>query len=179
MTPIVCRAALLALGLALPAGAQEAPFGRTADVDYADRLWDAMTEMGLAGPGAIQATPYEGEQPHGLWLETLYATARIDDHSGTLIVKRNYGPDATADRVLAAPDAHLAAVTIMFRRAEGYDAENLDWFYAKYLPDGTLDRNPADIPLAGRVGKGGDAGCIACHSAAEGYTFTTNAFTAD
>ncbi len=47
----------------------------------------------------------------------------------------------------------------------------------KYLPDGALDKNPKGMSLAGRVGKGADAGCIACHLGAGGedYVFTTDA----
>ena len=50
----------------------------------------------------------------------------------------------------------------------GYDTANKNWFWAKYLPDGSLDKNPKDMELAGRVAKGAEMGCIACHSAAPG-----------
>ena len=63
----------------------------------------------------------------------------------------------------------------MFQRAEGYDPENQNWYWAKYLADGSLDRNEQGMQLAGRVAKGADQGCIACHSGAPGddylYTF--------
>ena len=62
----------------------------------------------------------------------------------------------------------------MYKRP-GYDPENQDWFWVKYLPDGALDKNPAGMSLAGRVAKGADQGCIACHSGEEDYLFTTNA----
>ncbi len=67
------------------------------------------------------------------------------------------------DDVIADPDRHLGAVTVMFQRDEGYDPETNNWFWVKYLPDGTLDQNPAGMVLAGLVGKDADAGCIACH----------------
>ena len=64
----------------------------------------------------------------------------------------------------------------MFQREEGYDPETRDWFYAKYLPDGSMDENPMGMALAGLVGKGADAGCIACHQGAgDDYLFTTDA----
>ena len=47
-----------------------------------------------------------------------------------------------------------------------YDAENADWFWVKYKADGSLDVNPKGALLAGRVVKGGDKGCIACHKGA-------------
>jgi hypothetical protein len=40
-----------------------------------------------------------------------------------------------------------------------YDAKNR----VKYLPDGSLDKSPEGVPLAGRA-----VGCIQCHSAAPG-----------
>ncbi|KPP84625.1 MAG: hypothetical protein HLUCCO07_05865 [Rhodobacteraceae bacterium HLUCCO07] len=69
---------------------------------------------------------------------------------------------------------HHAAHTVMFRREAGYDPDNADWFWVKYLPDGSLDKNPSGTPLAGRVGKGMDEGCIACHAGVEDYVFTSD-----
>ncbi|MBM9595969.1 cytochrome P460 family protein [Roseitranquillus sediminis] len=173
------RTTTLIAGLALASTAATAQnFGTEADVDYAAQLWQAMVETGLAGDGAVQALPYEGVEPHGLMLETFYTRATIDGHDGALVIKRNYGPaGVTADEVISDRMAHLAAVTIMFQRAEGYDDETGNWFYAKYLPDGSLEPNPSGVPLAGLVGKGGDAGCIPCHAAAGGddYLYTTDA----
>ncbi len=175
-TTTIAAIALLAAGA--PALAQQAGFGTETDRDYAAGLWDTMIAEGLAGPDAPLVFPYAGIEPHGFQLATLFTRATIDGHDGVLVIKRNYGPEGvTADEVIADPDGHLAAVTIMFKREAGYDAETGDWFYAKYLKDGTLDKNPAGMALAGLVGKGGDAGCIACHSAAGGgdYLFTTDA----
>ncbi|MGR3759373.1 cytochrome P460 family protein [Roseobacteraceae bacterium NS-SX3] len=171
-------AACLALGLAGAAVAQDAAFGTDGDADDASALWQVMTEMNLAGEGMIHAFPYEGIEPHGMMLETFYTTATVNGHTGTLVVKRNYGPEGVgAAEVLADPGTHLAAVTVMFRREEGYDPDNQNWFWAKYLPDGSLDKNPKGMRLAGRVAKGMDAGCIACHSGQEDYLFTTDHIT--
>ena len=43
----------------------------------------------------------------------------------------------------------------------------------KYKPEGTVDKNPAGMALAGRVGKSMDAGCIPCHKGAmdDDYVF--------
>ncbi len=167
-------AALLLSGTV--ATAQDAPFGTEADTGYAQLLWDVMVSSKLVGDGAIMATPYDGQEPHGMMLETFYSTATVDGHTGDLIVKRNYGPEGVdADAILMDPAKHLGAVTVMFRREDGYDADNANWFWVKYLPDGTLDKNPAGMQLAGRVAKGADAGCIACHSGAgEDYVFTSD-----
>lgn len=165
MKQIVIAAGVVAATLtASHVFAQDAPFGTQADTDYAAQLWDAMVAARLAGPGMIHSTPYEGTDPHGMQLETFYTTATIGDHEGDLIVKRNYGPQGVeADAVLADPAAHLGAYTVMYRREAGFDSDNKDWFWAKFLPDGTLDQNPKGMALAGRVAKGMDEGCIACH----------------
>jgi len=157
------------------ASAQDMPFGTDTDADYAAQLWAEMQKIGMVGEGMIRAFPYDGVAPHGMMLETFYTTATVGGHTGDLVVKRNYGPEGvSADQVLADPDKHLGAVTVMYRREEGYDADNQDWFWVKYLPDGTLDKNPKGMRLAGRVAKGADAGCIACHSGEEDYLFTTD-----
>ncbi|WP_233252598.1 hypothetical protein [Maritimibacter sp. 55A14] len=153
--------------------------GTEADIADAQSVWNAMTEAGLAGPGAIMTLPYDGTEPHGMQLETFFSEATADGHSGLLVVKRNYGPEGvSAEDVLADPDAHLAAITVMFQREDGYDPDNNNWFYAKYLPDGSLDENPAGMALAGAVGHDMSGGCIACHVGADGddYLFTTDAF---
>jgi hypothetical protein len=166
--------ACLSLGLIATTGhAQE--FGPPEDAAYADQIWAIMEQQNLAGEGMIHAFPYDGIEPHGMMLETFYSTATIDGHTGDLIVKRNYGPEGvTLDEVLGDPTNHLGAYTVMYRREDGYDGDNDNWFWVKYLPDGTLDRNPAGMELAGRVAKGADQGCIACHTGAGDYVFTTD-----
>ena len=160
-------AAIAATGLAGAVMAQDAPFGTDADADYAEQVWSAMEEMNLAGDGMVRTFPYEGVAPHGMMLETLYTKATVDGHTGDLIIKRNYGPEGVSkEAVLSDPDKHLGAVTVMFRREAGFDPDNADWFWVKYLPDGSLDKNPKGMRLAGRVAKGADQGCIACHSGA-------------
>jgi len=151
-------------------------FGTEEDIAYAELLWDLMEAERLAGPNMIRAFPYEGLEPHGLMLETFYAVGTIGDHTGDLIVKRNFGPEGVSvDEVLANPDGHLGAYTVMFRREDGYDPENLDWFWARYNPDGSIAENPMDMALAGRVAKGMDEGCIACHQgAADDMVFTSD-----
>lgn len=92
---------------------------------------------------------FEGTEPHGALL-TVYVTKGAHKAisknkgkftQGNIIVKENYKPDKT-----------LAAITIMYK-AKGYNPEAGDWFWAKYNPDGTVDKE-------GKVG-----GCIKCHSA--------------
>jgi hypothetical protein len=174
----------IAAGLAMaatPLAAQTA--GTESDIAYAEAIWARMEERGLAGTGAVMALPYRGTEPHGAMLETFFVEAEVEGEPGVLVIKRNYGPaGVAADAVLSAPDEHLAAVTVMFERA-GYDPEHGDWFYAKYLPDGSLDTNAngmslAGAPARGMVGQDRTAGCVACHAEAPGgdYLYTTDAF---
>lgn len=174
---LVGIALALSLGSSAFAQTTASPFGNPDDVAYAAEIWAYLEVHDLAGPDRIHSAPYEGTDPHGMMLETFYAKGTVGEHTGDLIVKNNYGPEGvSADEVLADPAAHLGAVTIMFRREAGYDPENQDWFWAKYLPDGSLDKNPMGMALAGRVAKGMDEGCIACHSGAGGddMVFTTD-----
>lgn len=178
MKNMIAGGALALAMLGTPTLAQDMPFGTDADADYAALLWDVMVASDLAGDGAIQSTPYDGTAPHGMMLETFYAKATIDGHTGDLVVKRNYGPEGVeADAIMMDPSKHLGAITVMFRREAGYDEDNANWFWVKYLPDGSLDKNPKGMRLAGRVAKGADAGCIACHSGVEDYLFTTDHIT--
>ncbi|WP_440996826.1 cytochrome P460 family protein [Arhodomonas sp. SL1] len=156
----------------------EAPFGTRDDVNYAKQLWAQMEDAGLVGKGSVMSTPYGGQHPHGAVLDTVDTTLEIDGNRGTVIVKRNYGGDGVSESAVADdPGQWLQSVTVMYRR-DGYDPDNQDWFWAKYQPDGSLERNPKDMPLAGRVAKGADQGCIACHTAAPGedYVFNNDRF---
>ncbi|SHG30589.1 hypothetical protein [Cognatishimia maritima] len=175
MKKMIATAALtLSLGAAAFA-MDDAPFGTDADAAYAADLWGIMEDMNLVGADMVHSFPYEGVEPHGMMLETFYTTATVNGHTGDLIVKRNYGPEGVeVNQVLSDPGTHLGAHTVMFRREAGYDSDNKDWFWVKYLPDGSLDKNPAGVGLAGRVAKGADQGCIACHSAEDDYVFTSD-----
>jgi hypothetical protein len=154
--------------------AQNAPFGGPDDIAYAQSLWQELEAAKLAGEGSMHSNFYEGSEPHGFVLELFDTDATVNGHNGRLVVKRNYGPDIEVDVASNNPEKHLAAITIMFRREAGYDEDNQNWFWAKYLPDGSLDKNPKGMQLAGRVAKGADVGCIACHSAADDYLFVTD-----
>ncbi len=175
-------AAALAISTGLAAGSVAAegmmPFGSDEDAAYAALIWEAMGAANLVGDHMIRSAPYDGVDPHGKMLETFYTVATIGDHTGNLIVKRNFGPEGvTADEVLADPGKHLGAITVMYQREEGYDPDNQNWFWVKFLPDGSIDKNPKGMMLAGMVAKGADVGCIACHSGADDYIFTTDAIT--
>jgi len=155
------------------------PFGGEEDVSYSQDLWSALQAANLAGDGAIQGTPYGGQHPHGAVLQTLDTELEVNGHTGAVIVKRNYGGEGVSkSKVADDPAQYLKAITVMYQREDGYDSDNQNWFWVKYLPDGSLDKNPKGMQLAGRVAKGMDQGCIACHTAAPGgdYVFNNDRF---
>jgi len=175
MIRIITVVFLIACGQGLRA--QEPDFGGPEDTAYADALWQQMLTLKLVGDDLEEDQLYTGVQPHGFVLENLVAEATLEGRTGALVVKRNYGPSGI-DMAVVERDrvAALKAVTVMFSRDASYDPGNQNWFYAKYRPDGSLDKNPKGVPLAGRVAKGvgpdgTDAGCIACHRAAPGNDF--------
>ncbi len=176
---LFAAAALLAIAtLAVSAQMMKPPFGDKKDIAYSQALWKAVGKQSLVGHGAVNTVPYPGQSPHGMVIETLFDSITVKGHRGQVIVKRNYGgPDVTPSKVTASRGQYLKAVTVMFKRESGYDSDNGDWFWAKYMPDGSLDKNPKGMPLAGRVAKGMDQGCIACHKAAAGgdYIFVNDA----
>lgn len=144
------------------------PFGGSEDVDYAKNLWSVLQEEELVGENRTMSAPYEGTDPHGTILDTIDREITVDGTKGPVIIKNNYvGENLSREDVWNNPEKHLGAITVMFQR-EGYDPENNNWFWAKYLPDGSLDTNPKGMELAGKVAKGMDQGCIACHSGAPG-----------
>jgi hypothetical protein len=159
-----------AFGLILTSGAAlaEAPFGGEEDVGYSEKLWSAMTEADLVGENRTMSAPYTGQHPHGAILDAIDREVTVGGETGTVIIKRNYGGEGVSkSAVWNDPDQFLNAVTVMYQR-EGYDPDNNDWFWVKYKPDGSLLTNPKGMALAGKIAKGMDKGCIACHSAAPG-----------
>jgi hypothetical protein len=90
---------------------------------------------------------YPAESPHGAFLKLFVndkALQAIEEGQmplppGSIIVKENYGDDKT-----------LMAVTPMYK-AEGYNPEAGDWFWAKYGAEG-------EVMASGKV-----QACIDCH----------------
>jgi len=154
--------------------ATAAPFGGTKDVAYADNLWQVMLDQRFAGTNAIHGTPYKGMPPHGAILDTIEGEVSVGDNTGILIVKRNYGGEGVNKTAVANdPSKYLKAITVMYKRS-GYDAENKDWFWVKYKPDGSLHTNAKGMPLAGQIAKGMPTGCLSCHLAAPGGDLVFN-----
>ena len=122
----------------LPAASGKAVIKYLNQLDYRSwQLWPGKTEL------------YHGRHPHGAFLTTYVskgAYQAVEDKaggipSGEFVVKENYTPEKTLD-----------AITVMYKLA-GYNAEGGDWFWLKFAPDGTIQKE-------GKVG-----GCIGCHAA--------------
>ncbi len=151
------------------------PFGGPDDVAYAAQLWQQLTKDRLVGSNLIRSTPYKGTHPHGAILDTMDTRITVGGHTGDVIVKKNFGGEGVSKEAVANdPDKYLKAVTVMFRREKDFDQDNKNWFWVKYAPDGTVLKNPKGMQLAGRVAKGMDKGCIACHTVAPGGDMVYN-----
>ena len=159
-----------------------AHFGTASDIDYANKLWQALIAGKIVGSEARPHEPFfGGAKPHGLILEVIHLIVLVGDHSGFVIVKKNYdGPGASVETVKQDRVRYLDSITVMYRREAGYDNDNQNWFWVKYRPDGTLFAKTLEgqtISLAGRLMKGEtpreNRGCIYCHSSAGGgdYVF--------
>ncbi|MCP3867903.1 MAG: cytochrome P460 family protein [Gammaproteobacteria bacterium] len=165
---------MMAVSGALIFSASQAVMAGQEEVSYAGKLWSAMEKNNLVGANAIVSVPYTGVHPHGAILDTLDATTTVEGESGVVLIKRNYGGEGVSKQAVAnSPAKWLKAVTVMYKR-EGYDPETKDWFWVKYSPGGEVLKNPKGMPLAGKVGKGANAGCIACHKAAPGGDLVFN-----
>ncbi len=169
-------AALLIAFLGFTAWAQTdgKPFGGDEDVAFAAKVWEAID--GYHG-WRVKTDIMMGRSPHDDYLQTYWSVINVGDDYYHAVVKDNfYGEDLTAEMVAESPGEYLDAVTVMIQRGAGYDPDNNNWYWVKYNPDGNVATNPKDMKLAGRVAKGADQGCIACHAAAEGgdYLFTND-----
>ncbi|MCW9035304.1 MAG: hypothetical protein OQK35_00190 [Alphaproteobacteria bacterium] len=148
-------------------------FGSAEDILFANKLWSVMSANKLVGKQAKPLKPFfGGAKPHGMILELAYQNLILGNNSGFIVVKRNYDKDgATVESVSKNRLKYLSSITVMYQRETGYDPENLNWFWAKYTPDGTLFTK-GTTPLAGKVAKGKSReetkGCLFCHSSAGG-----------
>jgi hypothetical protein len=123
--------------------------------DMAAQFWTHITEKDpYTGwgywPGKYGM--YPGKSPHGAYLK-IYANGIALKAAregrpmpdGAILVKENYGEDQKT----------LMAVTPMYK-SKDYNVSSGDWWWAKYGPNGEVDK-------AGAV-----KGCINCHRAQEG-----------
>jgi len=163
----------IALSISASVSAAEPPFSGPEDVAFAGTLWKALQENRLIGADRMRSMPYQTPPPHGHFVEATDGRIRVDGRDGIVIVKQNFGKtkEETRQQIADNPDEFLTSITVMFKRENGYDADNKNWFWVKYHPDGSLFKNPKGMQLAGRVAKGSDKACIACHKSAPGNDY--------
>ena len=174
-TLLIPLVAVMTLAMTPAAQAQDAPpFGDPDNVAYAAQVW---AQMDGYRHWKMTTPVYKGQSPHGAYLRLYSSFVTVDGAARPIIVKENYGGrGVTAEAATSDPDTWLKAVTIMLQRETGYDADNDNWFWVKYAPDGSVMSNDKGAQLAGRVAKGMPAGCIACHTNAKGgdYLFVND-----
>lgn len=140
-------------------------FGTPADLEIAGTLWASIvgheTWPSFTGKEGVQP----GNSPHGAFvsfhLNDVAAADETELPAGSIVVKRNQS---------AEDPASIGAITVM-QKIDGFNPAAGDWFWAKFLPTGAVDTNPAGVSLAGAVGQGGTMGCIPCHASAPGGDF--------
>ncbi len=140
-------------------------FGGKKDVAFAEKLWNAME--GYQG-WKLRSDVIKGSSPHGKWVRMYSTWVMVDTNLYPVIIKDSFGGrGVTQEKATKDPDAWLKDITVMVQREDRYDSKNQNWFYAKYLTDGALDKDKKGVAVAGRPSKG----CISCHSQAAGGDF--------
>jgi hypothetical protein len=109
--------------------------------------------------GIESTAPDSIDDPHGAGGKTyLNDLAEKDQQKlgyGAVLVREEYGDDAEKP----------IAISVMYR-AKGTDPKNNDWYWLKFLPNGSLAKSAPDAgsrPVLGRV-----ASCIECHQKSRG-----------
>ncbi len=144
---------------------QEGPlYGGEADVSFANSLWTSI--QGYEN-WKLKSDFYPGASPHGAVLRMYYNVVNVNGEPRHVIIKDNYGGEgANPETVAKNPSQYLGAVTIMVQREEGFDPDNMNWYYVGFMPDGTLNMDPQNVPVAGKV-----TSCLDCHRNAQGGDF--------
>lgn len=110
------------------------------DVAFAMKLWTVLESEKFVGPNRIHAQPFEGNPPHGGIQQVLGTDVNVDGRTVRVLVKANHGGEGiSVESVYDNPNKNLGAYTVMFKRENGYDDENQNWFWAKYNAKGELD----------------------------------------
>lgn len=117
------------------------------------KKWGSLTEK-----KGLRAS----QDPHGEFVQTFANKIAIEGHTslpnGAVLVAENYDKDKK-----------LRDISVMYR-SKGADPQHNDWYWLKYLPDGSIARTSekeGKKPMAGKVA----TSCIECHSKAAGKDF--------
>jgi hypothetical protein len=109
------------------------------------------------------AEPRVGEAPHGAFVKSYANATAINDTAalvhGSILVQEEFDDDQKT----------LKGVSVMYR-VKGADPAHFDWYWMRYLPDGTLAKQPGKQPAnqGGKPIAGKVVSCIECHAKAAG-----------
>ncbi|VAW78420.1 hypothetical protein MNBD_GAMMA13-235 [hydrothermal vent metagenome] len=151
--------------------------GTPNDIQYAQQLWLHLEQEQMVGSHAKALIPFIGAaRPHGWVLEVESRMLQVGDHSGFVVVKKNYrGDQLSVADVEKERAKYLDSISVMFQRENGYDTDNKNWFWVQYQPDGqlsTMRKMGMKIAMAGKLIKAAspdkNRACIYCHSSAGG-----------
>ena len=105
---------------------------------------------------------HEAPEPHGEFVRIFANKTAVEKPDsvplGSILIMESYGKDKKK----------LKEVTVMYR-SKGVDAQHNDWYWLKYMPDGSIARTSdkdGKKPMAGKV-----AACIECHAKAGGKDY--------
>ena len=144
-------------------------YGGSSDVQLANQLWKQLKSSKLVGKDRINVHAFKGKRPHGTIQQVYASVVSVNGHRGRVIVKANHkAKNILLNDVYDEPNRYLVDYTVMFMNTRGYDPENSDWFWVIFTPEGKIRNNAEGVPIAGRVGKDENFGCIGCHRAVGG-----------
>src|SRR5262245_21195691 len=144
---------------------EPSPYGGPFDEQEASSLW--LQIAGRDGWPAFAGYDgfFENGAPHGAFGRLFVNTIAAEDPTalpiGSVIVKHDY---------VDQDEGALDSIT-MIARIDNFNPEAGDWFWARFELDGSLSTDDDGRPLAGKIGMGGEMGCIPCHQSAPGADF--------
>jgi len=130
--------------------------------EFAATLWGYINrEKAPYRQWVVMETPAPDTvtDPHGAGGRTFLNDVADKDHQklgyGAILVREEFGADAEKP----------IAVSVMYR-AKGTDPKNNDWYWLKFLPDGSVAKSAPEA--GGRLILGRVNSCIECHQKSEG-----------
>ena len=126
------RRSILAASILIGAVAACKSLGTPEEQSTAVTLWDSIAGYQQWGSFEGHQGMQPGKNPHGEFIQT-FVNPIVAQHPespafGSIIVKENYSSKQ--------PES-FNSITVM-QRIAGFDAENNDWFWARYTPSGEL-----------------------------------------
>lgn len=154
----------LCLAGSAPSLADDPWYGKPNDVVLGKALWTALSAMRMIGPDRINVYPFSTVRTPNKIRQVWAGSVKVEGHTGRAVVRANHTKaGATLEKVYSRPNSYLASYTVMFKAKPGYDPRNDDWFWVKYNPSGTIDRDNNGVAIAGRVDSVSGFGCAGCH----------------